>query len=373
MMTSMQTKWAWSHHAAGKNWLIGVCHALFLLAVFSVPQLAMAQDENTALVDANPGVTARPEIQTLIAELSTEQGFDAAELHRLFSETKVLPSIIERITKPAEAMPWHRYRALLIQPTRIDQGADFWIENKAALERAEKTFGVPTSIIVGILGVETRFGRVTGSFRIIDALTTLTLEFPRRTAFFRKELVQFLLLCREEGFDPLSLKGSYAGAMGKPQFMPSSYRNYAIDFDGDGKRDLLGNTEDAIGSIANYLSRFGWIESASVALPVTFNGTSSLDLLGKGIKPQLSLDELRALGVTDSGRQAGMEKAAFLTFENHNGPEFWLGLTNFYAITRYNQSQLYAMAVYQLGDAICTEYQRRTKITWTWDDLAPSD
>jgi len=322
----------------------------------------------TAPPEGEINVLARPEIQALITELSTEQGFDAAQLQTMFAGVKLLPEIVTRITKPAEAMPWFRYRALLIQPNRIDQGADFWAANKAALERAEKTYGVSASIIAGILGVETRFGRVTGSFRIIDSLTTLTLEFPRRSAFFRKELVQFLLLCREEGFDPLRLQGSYAGAMGKPQFMPSSYRSYAIDFDGDGKRDLLGNTEDAIGSIANYLSRYGWTENSSVALPVTLSNPGAADALTKGIKPQLSLDELRALGVSDSGRQAGTEKAALLAFETETGPEYWLGLNNFYAITRYNQSQLYAMAVYQLGDAICAEYHRRAKITWSWDD-----
>jgi len=340
----------------------------FLLAITLSLGLSLTVRAETAPPEGEINVLARPEIQALITELSTEQGFDAAQLQTMFAGVKLLPEIVTRITKPAEAMPWFRYRALLIQPNRIDQGADFWAANKAALERAEKTYGVSASIIAGILGVETRFGRVTGSFRIIDSLTTLTLEFPRRSAFFRKELVQFLLLCREEGFDPLRLQGSYAGAMGKPQFMPSSYRSYAIDFDGDGKRDLLGNTEDAIGSIANYLSRYGWTENSSVALPVTLSNPGAADALTKGIKPQLSLDELRALGVSDSGRQAGTEKAALLAFETETGPEYWLGLNNFYAITRYNQSQLYAMAVYQLGDAICAEYHRRAKITWSWDD-----
>jgi len=340
----------------------------FLLAIALTLGINLNAQAETVPPEGETSVLARPEIQALIAELSTGQGFDAAQLQGIFASVKVLPEIMTRITKPAEAMPWFRYRALLVQPTRIDQGADFWLANKATLERAEKTYGVPASIIAGILGVETRFGRVTGSFRIIDSLTTLTLEFPRRAAFFRKELIQFLLLCREQGFDPLLLQGSYAGAMGKPQFMPSSYRSYAIDFDGDGKRDLLGSTEDAIGSIANYLSRFGWSENSSVALPVTLGKDGATDALAKGIKPQLSLDELRALGVSDSGRQAGTEKAALLAFETETGPEYWVGLNNFYAITRYNQSQLYAMAVYQLGDAICAEYHRRTKISWSWDD-----
>lgn len=342
--------------------------ALFLAVAYATTPLSAAEVENAATPDQEKGVLARAEIQALITELSTEQGFDKTELRRIFGETKLLPDVMERINKPAEAMPWHRYKAMLIQPTRIDQGADFWLENKATLARAQKTFGVPASVIAGILGVETRFGRVTGNFRIIDSLTTLALEFPRRSTFFRKELVQFLLLCKEEGFDPLSLKGSYAGAMGKPQFMPSSYRTYAIDFSGDGKRDLLGNTEDAIGSIANYLSRFGWIENGSIALPVAVGNENAAMLLAKGIKPQLSLAELRALGVVDSGRQDNSEKAAVLAFENQSGTEYWLGLTNFYAITRYNQSQLYAMAVYQLGEAICAEFNRRSKIDWTWDD-----
>lgn len=346
----------------------GVWRSLFLAVVCATTPMAFAETEGPTTSDQEKGVLARPEIQALIAELSKEQGFDKTELRRIFAESKILPDVMERINKPAEAMPWHRYKTMLIQPKRIDQGADFWQENKTTLDRAQKAFGVPASVIAGILAVETRFGRVTGNFRIIDSLTTLALEFPRRSAFFRKELVQFLLLCREEGFDPLTLKGSYAGAMGKPQFMPSSYRSYAIDFSGDGKRDLFGNTDDAIGSIANYLSRFGWIENGSVALPVTVSGDNVPMLLGKGIKPQVSLAELRALGVVDSGRQDNSEKAAVLAFENQSGTEYWLGLTNFYAITRYNQSQLYAMAVYQLGEAICAEFNRRSKIDWTWDD-----
>lgn len=298
----------------------------------------------------------RPELKTFIADMAVKHRFKQDELHHLFSQMEFKPDIIEKITRPAEALPWHRYQRIFIQEERIQQGLEFWRENTALLAKAEQRYGVPPEIIVGILGVETRYGRTQGNYRVADALATLAFDFPRRGEFFRKELEHFLLLARDEALDPLSLLGSYAGAMGKPQFMPSSYRQYAVDFDGDGKRDLLDNTADAIGSVANYLKVHGWRRGEAVVYPAKVVGDRYKALVAKGLKPDVQLARFGEYDVKPQIKTPSVAAGALIELQTENGYEYWIGLNNFYAITRYNHSPLYAMAVHQLGQEIRRRY-----------------
>ena len=297
--------------------------------------------------------TQRPEVQTFIAEMASKHGFDRDELTAIFEQVRMKQKIIDAITRPAEGKPWYQYKPIFVTKTRISEGVKFWKENEADLKRAEEIYGVPPEIIVAIIGVETRYGRHKGGYRVMDSLSTLAFAYPKRAKFFRSELEQYLLLAREESLDPLSIKGSYAGAMGKAQFISSSYRNFAVDFDGDGKRDLWNNTADAIGSVANYFKRHKWQPGAPVGSYAMVGSNRISRLLKEGIKPHTPIKELRKQGVTALTPLPPEALAALISFENKVGrPDYWLGLNNFYTITRYNHSPLYAMAVYQLGQEI---------------------
>lgn len=307
----------------------------------------------TANAAENKTVLSNPIIAEFIDDMVKQHNFDKNELHNLFSQVEVLPEIIERMNRPAEAWPWHRYRNLFIKQDRIEQGVAFWRENEELLKRAEEKYGVPAEIIVAILGVETRYGRHKGKFRLLDSLTTLVIDYPKRRKFFKKELEQVLLLARDEGFDPLSLKGSYAGAMGKAQFIASSYRHYAVDFNGDGVRDLLNSTEDAVGSIASYLARHGWQAGEPITAKANVTGEKYKKLVQKGLKPKVEFAKLSDYGVQAGTKFDPSLKTALIELEQtEEAKEHWIVLRNFYAITRYNHSQLYAMAAYQLGQNI---------------------
>ena len=298
----------------------------------------------------------RPEIQAFIDEMTTKHGFDRDELNAIFEQVRMKQKIIDAITRPAEGKPWHEYRPIFVTKTRISEGVKFWNENEADLKRAEQTYGVPPEIIVAVIGVETRYGRHKGSWRVLDSLSTLAFAYPKRAKFFRSELEQYLLLTREESLDPLTIKGSYAGAMGKAQFISSSYRHYAVDFDGDGKRDLWHNTTDAIGSVANYFKRHKWQPGKPVGSYAMVGSDRVTSLLEAGIKPHTTVKEFRQQGVTSLTPLPPEAPAALIAFEKKDGQsDYWLGLNNFYTITRYNHSPLYAMAVYQLGQAISAE------------------
>lgn len=311
-----------------------------LLAVYLLPTTA------TAAVDS-------PELPGFIAEMVSKHQFDADQLATLFDQAELRPSIIAAITRPAEGKPWYQYRPIFVTEARIEGGLEFWAAHENDLLRAQQTYGVPAEIIVAIIGVETRYGGNTGSYPVLDALATLAFDYPARASFFRGELENYLLLTREENIDPLSLKGSYAGAMGFPQFIPSSYREYAVDFDGDGRRDLVNNVTDAIGSVANYFSAHGWQPGQVVAVPVQVDAnTDYSELLNGGLKPQFSLQELKQKNVSITAELPDTELAALLEFEDESGVEYWVGLQNFYVITRYNHSPLYAMAVYQLSQEL---------------------
>ncbi len=291
----------------------------------------------------------RPELREFIDQMVAKHGFNGAELATLFAGVATQPRIIEAITRPAEAKPWHAYRKIFLTETRIEGGVTFWNEHAELLAAAEARFGVPPEIMVAIIGVETNYGRNAGSWQVIDALTTLAFDYPRRGDFFRSELEHFLLLSREEGLDPLAPLGSYAGAMGLGQFIPSSYRRYAIDFDGDGQRDLFGNRADAIGSVANYFAAHGWRKDGTVTVPARVDGDAYRPLVDLGYKPQRRLDRFPGYGVAVPDGVDPGELAALLELDAEGGPEHWIALHNFYVITRYNHSPLYAMAVYQLS------------------------
>ncbi|MEK6592066.1 MAG: lytic murein transglycosylase B [Pseudomonadota bacterium] len=290
----------------------------------------------------------RPDINAFIDEMVDKHRFVRGELQRVFGRLQPRPAILRAISTPGTARPWHEFRNRNVDAARIGGGVRFWEQHAALLARASREFGVPEEIIVATIGIETLYGRITGTFRVLEALTMLAFEYPPRAELFRGELEEYLLLAREAGMDVLNVKGSYAGAMGVPQFLPSSYRKYAVDFDGDGTRNLWGEA-DAIGSVANYYRFFGWQTGQPVAVPVEV-GDSLIDtMLAAGIKPGIKVAELRRRGVVPLQPVSDDADAALFAVEMESGPSYWLGLQNFYVITRYNRSINYAMAVNELA------------------------
>jgi len=304
-----------------------------------------------------------------VSEMVRRHGFDKSEFVTLMGQARYSREVMDAIRRPIEAKPWYKYRLVFLTDKRIQGGAAFWHENRGLLERAQAVYGVSPQIIVAILGVETNYGSNLGKHRVIDALSTLGFSYPERADFFRKELEAFLLLAREESIDALGLKGSYAGAMRLPQFIPSSYRAYAVDFDGDGRRNLWESKADVIGSVGNYLERHDWKAGEPVAFTtrVTDGLPKDITLAGKRpVKPSISLDRLKAAGITTDSHLPGLTQAILIRLHAPE-PEYWLGLENFYVITRYNHSNLYAMAVYQLGREIRTAYEAGHKRQATTD------
>ncbi len=294
-------------------------------------------------------------VQTFADEMVKKHGFDRSELLQTLSKARFRSDIIKAMKRPAEGKPWYQYRPIFVTGTRAKGGVDFWNANAELLARAEKEFGVPPEIIVAIIGVETRYGGYTGKHRILDSLSTLAFGYPKRAKFFRKQLEEFLLLAREEQVDVTDAKGSYAGAMGLPQFIPSSYRAYAVDFDGDSKRDLFNSMADIIGSVANYFKRHGWQAGRRVTLQADPGKGDLSALVEAGMKPSLSYEKLKASGVSVNEPLRDNEIVSLVRLELADGEEYWLGLKNFYVITRYNHSNMYAMAVYQLSQEILAQ------------------
>ncbi len=297
-------------------------------------------------------IDPQPAIQQFKTEMHKQHSFDMQYLDNLFAKIELKDSIIKAISKPAEGKPWHQYRNIFLTESRINGGVEFWNKHEKTISDVAEKYGVPAEIMIAILGVETRYGGNTGSYRVMDAISTLAFLYPKRSPFFRSELEHFLLLAREEGVDPLSLTGSYAGAMGLPQFMPSSYRHYAKDFDDDNQRDIWNNPADTLASIANYFVEHGWQKDKAVLFKIAVDTNTARPFLNDELKPLIPAEQLRKAGIQLDSTINQEEVLKLLQYELEDGHEFWVGLKNFYVITRYNHSQLYAMAVYQLSQEI---------------------
>lgn len=291
-------------------------------------------------------------LRDFIQEMNQKHNFDRSWLQQLFDKTHKHQSILDAISRPAESKPWHQYRPIFVTRERTAGGVRFWSKNQDALQRAHDKFGVPPQIITAIIGVETRYGKHAGRYPVIDALATLAFAYPPRSSFFRQELEEYLLMTREENLDPLEQKGSYAGAMGMPQFISSSFRSYAIDFDADGKRDLWNNPDDVIGSVANYFYKHRWEPGQPVAHKVKVHGDKYRALISDDLRPRYSQAQLLDNGVILPRDVPRDIKGNLIELETENGPEYWVTWHNFYVISRYNHSALYSMAVYQLSELI---------------------
>ena len=291
-----------------------------------------------------------PELTELAAELDGNLGLRKEKIESWFEGAEIKTKIIDAMNRPAERLDWHRYRSLFVNTASIEGGVKFLKENAAVLDEAEARYGIPAEIIVAIIGVETRYGKVLGNLRVLDSLVTLSVEYPRRSKFFSSQLAHFLKLTAEEGLDPTVVKGSYAGAMGIPQFMPSSYRDYAIDFDDDGRADLLNSVADAIGSVANYLSRFGWKAKTPIMVRISQPPSEIENLVTRKLTANTPISEVRELEIEILGPDDG--KVGVMKFDGKLGPDYRIGHHNFFVITRYNRSQNYAMSVYELAEKI---------------------
>jgi membrane-bound lytic murein transglycosylase B len=297
----------------------------------------------------------RGEVEAFIEEMSAKHGFEPGPLRRLFGTVQPRPSIIRAMSAPGTARPWYEFRRRNVDPGRIEGGVRFWAANAAALERAGRDFGVPPELIVATIGIETLYGRNMGNFRVLDALSTLAFDYPPRADFFKRELEEYLLLVRDFRIDS-GTRGSYAGAIGIPQFIPSSYRKYAVDFDGDGRRDLVRSPADAIGSVAHYYQSYGWKAGAPVVSQANTGDLDVAPFIAQGIKPHTRVADLKSKGFTLTEPVDDATDATIFQLETETGPRVMLGFNNFYVITRYNRSQNYAMAVYELSREIRAAY-----------------
>lgn len=318
---------------------------LFSSLLLGVASLSVRADDPTAF--DNPGP-----VNEFITEMVKEYKFNNADLTELFKQVRIHQSIIDAISRPAESKPWYEYRPIFVNRERVRGGVLFWNDNQDTIAKAAEAYQVAPEILVAIVGVETRYGKHTGNYPVIESLSTLAFAYPPRAKFFRGELKQYLLMTREENLDPLQQKGSYAGAMGMPQFISSSFRRYAVDFDKDGKRNLWDNTADALGSVANYFHKHGWKPGQPVAHKVKVSGLKFRELIDESLKPRFTAEQMRLAGVALESEVPATNKGCLIELDSGNGPEYWAVWENFYVISRYNHSALYAMAVHQLSNEI---------------------
>lgn len=328
---------------------------LMSLTVVLVSVQLYAQGENYA---------NREEVIAFANELAESDGFKAEGLLTVFRQARYKQSIIDAISRPAEkVLTWSEYQDIFLTRKRITAGHKFMMENKDALQRAHHEFGIPPVIVAAIIGVETMYGRHRGNYRVLDALSTLAFDYPPRSTFFRNELREFILLVREENQIIVDVKGSYAGAMGYGQFIPSSYRHFAVDFDGDGVRDIWNNPTDAIGSVANYFSEHGWKQGDLIVVKAYVEADAAArqsadskgdNIFNQSLKPSRTVGAMRKVGVIAMMDIEDSLKTSPMKLVGKQGDEYWLGLHNFYVITRYNRSRLYAMAIFQLSEALRT-------------------
>ncbi|MDP1602600.1 MAG: lytic murein transglycosylase B [Legionella sp.] len=309
------------------------------------------------VVHADNTFAKRKDVQQFINLMATKHGFDKQRLTLVMNDVQLQPQIIESMNKPYEKKNWDVYKQLFLTPQRVQGGIDFWKNNQESLAKAEKQYGVPANVIVAIIGVETLYGKNQGNYRVIDALSTLAFNYPKRSEFFTKELSEYLLLCREHNVPPTQYLGSYAGAMGKPQFMPSSYRYYAANFSNTPKIDLMNDDQAVIASVANYFHKHGWNLNQGVAQPAKVVGTKYKNINTNYKTAAYNLKQLAAAGVkplTASINHPG--KVGLIALTTDAGPEYWLAYPNFYVITRYNTSPQYALAVYLLAQQLKNQW-----------------
>ncbi len=325
------------------------------VAILLIVGIGPSATGNAATISVDP-VAVQAAKEAFIGDMVQSHGFERDALTELMAGAEIKMRILEAISTPAErTLKWHEYRKIFLSQERINAGVKFWGEHEQNIARISKDYGVAPEMIVAIIGVETFFGRITGKHRVLDALSTLAFAYPPRAKFFRKELEQFLLLAREEGVEPSVALGSYAGAMGSPQFIPSSYRAYAVDESADGKRDLWSNWADVIGSVANYFSRHGWRDNEPVVSQATLGTQFSGGKPTRRPKLNSTVGDLSQLGYVFAGDLPGDAAALAMHLEGEQGQEYWVGFHNFGVITRYNRSILYAMAAHQLGQEILTK------------------
>jgi len=322
-----------------------------LKIIFLVLSISFFISENTIIADEK-SYSERPEVSEFVDTMHEKHGFNKQQLFELLSNSEFQERVVRIMDRqPEGTMTWGQYKRLIITRDRIALGKQFIQTYSEDLERAEDIFGIPSEIIASIIGIETRYGKTLGNVRVIDSLMTLSFDYPRRAKFFISQLEDFLLLAREEKLDASKIKGSIAGAMGYGQFMPDSYRLYAVDFDFDGKRDILSNPVDAIGSVANFLSKKGkWVANTEIVLEATLKGKRPE--IKSAFKPYLSIYELEKIGIKPLIRTRKNTLVAPIELEDDMEFEYWLGLNNYHALSRYNRSKLYVMAVYQFSKSL---------------------
>jgi membrane-bound lytic murein transglycosylase B len=319
-----------------------------LTYLFVAAAMLGASTEPAAAIDIK-----RPEVKDFITHMADTSPFTKHQLRKMLKAAQSQPAIIDAMDRPAEkAKPWYEYRPIFVTERRIREGTDFWVAHRQALDQASIRSGVAPEYLAAILGVETYYGRLTGSYRVLDALSTLAFDYPARAKFFRDELEQFLLLTREASLDPLRVKGSYAGAMGAPQFMPSNYRRFAVDADADGRIDLWTNWPDVCESVGNYLKEHGWNAGEPVLAEASVAPDKATDLDGRKLALSDTVASLRSKGVNFDSSMAEDAPALLIAVDETDGVHWRVGYNNFYVITRYNHSALYAMAVYELASAL---------------------
>ena len=328
---------------------------LFVILSFLVTPMVFA-------VEISDGdYQGRDDVIAFVERIAAETSYSEQELVALFAQVQKQEHLFAKLDRPAEQeLHWYQYRGIFIKEKRIALGVQFWKQHQQLLTEVSEKMGVPVEIIVAIIGVETFYGIYKGEDPVFDSLVTLAFDYPRRAKFFTTELEQFLLLAKEQGFDPRSLRGSYAGAMGMPQFISSSYRNYAIDFDQDGQTNLFDSIPDIAGSVANYFVKHGWQRNGRVARPLDAVENNSVEKLEPGVKPGYTWAQLKQNGLISQFDISEETPVALVKLQHKDRDEYWAGFQNFYVITRYNHSELYAMAVYQLAKLISHEYKKGT-------------
>ncbi len=332
---------------------------IILLIVIIWSNLSLLAD-GSGVIQRGPYAN-RADVSAFLQSFSSKHDYPVAEARNIIAQGKKLQRVLDLMAKPAEGKPWHEYRPIFITSRRVKNGIKFWNTYADDLARAEKEYGVPAEIIVAIIGIETFYGKNMGSFPVLDTLITLGFDYPKRSKFFLKELGNYLMLAREENLDIFALKGSYAGAMGYGQFMPSSYRHYAVDFDADGQRDLLTNVSDAIGSVASYFKAHHWNTGEAVVHKAKVVGKNYKKLKIDKLKPAYSIKTLNKHKITFSGKVNDVEPLSLIVLQGKRKKEYWVGRKNFYVISRYNRSKKYAMAVHQLSEKIKKEFEQQKK------------